>query len=142
MNNIHVSFDYLFSKIRSHNLSKKYFEFNWLAVSKGGIYIAYVLSLLYDKPMGIIDPHFDKLLSLEEYPNVLLIDDIIHTGSTQEHCKALLNAYGFYNVDILTLIYDPARNKSIVPNEFILETTELMYFPWESKEEVEKADYI
>jgi len=116
--------------ITHYKVSESILDKNWVVISNGGLFIAQRLSFIYKKRIGFIDPISKKHTC--EQGNVLLIDDICFSGKTLNRCKEI-----YPDSEILCFLYDPKNY--IKPNYWIYETSDLIYFPWESREENEQC---
>ena len=130
-----LTYDILFRDAKKFKMPEELLIYAWLAVNRGGLALGQMLSTMYDKPLGVIDPHTQEFILPKDFglfhTPVLLIDDVAKTGSTIKICKDLLQG-----IDVKTLfyIYDPS-NKAEVPDYYILKTSVWLELPWEPGDE-------
>jgi hypoxanthine phosphoribosyltransferase len=105
----------------------------WVAVAKGGFPLALMLGHKYGKKIHIIDPHNAEVPNLHPNDKILLIEDIISSGKTFNICKSLLTGK---DVKTLCYLYDPTSDYK--PDYYLVETSKVIEFPWETKWELEE----
>lgn len=123
-----MDYNDIYNIIQNYKIPTELHTMNWVAVANGGLFIAQCLAFRFNKRLGFCDPKTMK--HTLEQNDVLLIDDVIFTGNTLHNCKEI-----YTDSKILCLVYDATNN--IVPDYYMLYTDEIIYFPWESKNENE-----
>jgi hypoxanthine phosphoribosyltransferase len=115
-----------------------------IGISRGGLIplgiLAYVLDVrdVYTISLKLYDENKIKneveqitpfhLEDLEKYKRVLVIDDVVDTGTTIEY---VLSKFKFGEVKVASLFYKPKKSK-LKPDYYVEETEEWINFPWSS----------
>lgn len=121
-----LSYDKLLADVRGFTVPPEFVHMDWIAVSRGGLAFAQMLSVLHSKRLGFVDPA--RRLHMSSYfptQATLLLDDVCRTGKTLQTCKEVL---GRDNVRLFTYLWDP---KFPEPDLYVIKTSDYVPFPWE-----------
>ena len=99
-------------------------------LERGGLPVAVHLSHKLNIPLVVKMEEVFELLAKQDTLSVLVVDDIIDTGSTLEGI--------FYDIDGIkrktaVLYYKP--HASFTPDYYVRQTTDWLVFPWENSDE-------
>jgi hypothetical protein len=145
--NIKLSYDDIYVCLKQNKLNDDALNRNWFAIYRGGLPIAHMLSILYNKEFGIIYPKHEKII----YPDredlvdsALIIDDNTWEGGTIKKSIDILDKYfNFNNIKIFFFLCDPERK--IIPDFYSITTIKdgQNYWyesPWEEFDELHRHD--
>lgn len=133
MDRILLTYDTMHHAVMAYELPQELVDIPWFAVARGALPFATMLSVKYNKRFGVIDPKDGFITPLHkvigESGPILIIDDVVGTGSTIQRVKDLLEGVEFQGKAKLLLLVKTPGDKS---DAHVLEGANTYYdFPWE-----------
>lgn len=124
-----LTYDAIHKLVLDATLPPELVALPWVAVARGGLPLATMLAIKYDKRFKVLDPHdVEGGISCAGLSgDVLLIDDVFGTGQTKKMCESLLPADA--TARWCLLIDDTSRE--IHPNWALLNSALWYALPWE-----------
>lgn len=123
----YLTYDEIWEKVNAYEMPPELLNYEWYAISRGGLIPAFMLSIKYKKRINFIDPATEKFTPLVNPKSpVLFIDDIYTRGVHLNICLSLLKPQEF---STLALIMD---TRHYVPTYYIYHTWEFLILPWDA----------
>ena len=114
-----------------------------VAIARGGLTIGHLLastldtnnlfainSIHYNDTKKLDSFKISNIPDLNDFTNILLVDDIVDSGETIEYIKKILqNKYPHCNIKVATIFYK--KSAIIVPDFWVKEAKDWINFFWE-----------